>query len=75
MGYGSTCARPVDRIRPSQPAGGGRNAPTVFNAAGQIAQFWNELAADVEEQAKERRVATHATHVYSIVRSTWPATR
>lgn len=31
---------------------GGRNAPTVFNAAGQIAQFWDGRAADVEEQAK-----------------------
>jgi len=31
---------------------GGRNAPTVFNAAGQIAQFWDGRAPDVEEQAK-----------------------
>jgi cytochrome c peroxidase len=31
---------------------GGRNAPTVFNAAGQIAQFWDGRAADVEAQAK-----------------------
>ncbi|MCX5746539.1 MAG: c-type cytochrome [Proteobacteria bacterium] len=31
---------------------GGRNAPTVFNAAGQVAQFWDGRAADVEEQAK-----------------------
>jgi len=31
---------------------GGRNAPTVYNAAGQIAQFWDGRAADVEEQAK-----------------------
>ena len=31
---------------------GGRNAPTVFNAAGQIAQFWDGRAANVEEQAK-----------------------
>ncbi|HEY6034664.1 MAG TPA: cytochrome c peroxidase, partial [Kofleriaceae bacterium] len=28
------------------------NAPTVFNAAGQIAQFWDGRAATVEEQAK-----------------------
>jgi cytochrome c peroxidase len=31
---------------------GERNSPTVFNAAGQIAQFWDGRAADVEEQAK-----------------------
>jgi cytochrome c peroxidase len=31
---------------------GKRNAPTVFNAAGHIAQFWDGRAADVEEQAK-----------------------
>ena len=29
----------------------GRNSPTVFNAAGQIAQFWDGRAATVEEQA------------------------
>lgn len=31
---------------------GGRNAPTVYNAAGHIAQFWDGRAKDVEEQAK-----------------------
>ena len=31
---------------------GGRNAPTVYNAAGHFAQFWDGRAADVEEQAK-----------------------
>ncbi|MEZ5404316.1 MAG: cytochrome c peroxidase [Bryobacteraceae bacterium] len=31
---------------------GGRNAPTVYNAAGHVAQFWDGRAADVEEQAK-----------------------
>lgn len=31
---------------------GPRNAPTVYNAAGKIAQFWDGRAADVEEQAK-----------------------
>ena len=31
---------------------GGRNAPTVYNAAGHIAQFWVGRAADVEDQAK-----------------------
>ncbi len=31
---------------------GGRNAPTVYNAAFHIAQFWDGRAANVEEQAK-----------------------
>ena len=31
---------------------GDRNAPTVFNAAFHVAQFWDGRAADVEEQAK-----------------------
>ena len=31
---------------------GDRNAPTVYNAAGHIAQFWDGRAATVEEQAK-----------------------
>lgn len=31
---------------------GQRNSPTVFNAAGHIAQFWDGRAADVVEQAK-----------------------
>jgi cytochrome c peroxidase len=31
---------------------GTRNSPTVYNAAGHIAQFWDGRAADVEEQAK-----------------------
>lgn len=31
---------------------GTRNAPTVYNAAGHAAQFWDGRAADVEEQAK-----------------------
>jgi cytochrome c peroxidase len=30
---------------------GGRNAPTVFHAAGQFEQFWDGRAATVEEQA------------------------
>lgn len=33
-------------------ARGARNAPTVYNAAGHIAQFWDGRAPDVEEQAK-----------------------
>jgi cytochrome c peroxidase len=31
---------------------GDRNAPTVYNAAGHLAQFWDGRAVDVEEQAK-----------------------
>ncbi len=31
---------------------GNRNAPTVYNAAQHLAQFWDGRAADVEEQAK-----------------------
>ncbi len=31
---------------------GGRNAPTVYNAAAHIAQFWDGRAPTVEEQAK-----------------------
>ena len=31
---------------------GGRNSPTVLNAAFHVAQFWDGRAADVEEQAK-----------------------
>lgn len=31
---------------------GDRNSPTVYNAAGHIAQFWDGRAATVEEQAK-----------------------
>jgi cytochrome c peroxidase len=30
---------------------GTRNAPTVYNAAGQVAQFWDGRASDVEAQA------------------------
>ncbi len=31
---------------------GGRNSPTVYNAAAHFVQFWDGRAADVEEQAK-----------------------
>jgi cytochrome c peroxidase len=31
---------------------GGRNSPTVYNAAGHVAQFWDGRAPTVEEQAK-----------------------
>jgi cytochrome c peroxidase len=30
----------------------GRNAPTVYNAAGHIAQFWDGRSPDIEDQAK-----------------------
>jgi cytochrome c peroxidase len=33
-------------------AHGSRNSPTVYNAAGQVAQFWDGRAPDVEAQAK-----------------------
>lgn len=32
---------------------GPRNSPTVYNAAGQIAQFWDGRTEDVEEQARK----------------------
>ncbi|MEO8026611.1 MAG: cytochrome c peroxidase [Bryobacteraceae bacterium] len=45
----------VDR-RPTSPGfnnqHGTRNSPTVFNAAGHVAQFWDGRAGTVEEQAK-----------------------
>jgi cytochrome c peroxidase len=31
---------------------GGRNAPTVYNAAGHISQFWDGRSPDIEDQAK-----------------------
>jgi len=31
---------------------GGRNSPTVYNAAGHVAQFWDGRAPDVEKQAE-----------------------
>ena len=31
---------------------GDRNSPTVYNAAGHVAQFWDGRAADLEEQAQ-----------------------
>jgi cytochrome c peroxidase len=31
---------------------GGRNSPTVYNAAGHLAQFWDGRASDIEAQAK-----------------------
>ncbi len=35
-----------------QGAVGGRNAPTVYNAALEVAQFWDGRSPDVEDQAK-----------------------
>jgi cytochrome c peroxidase len=35
-----------------QHAHGSRNSPTVYNAAGHLAQFWDGRAATVEDQAK-----------------------
>ena len=32
---------------------GGRNAPTVYNAAGHLAQFWDGRSPDIEDQAKD----------------------
>lgn len=52
---------------------GTRNSPTVFNAAGHLAQFWDGRAANVEEQAKgpvlnpvEMAMADEATVVASL---------
>lgn len=45
----------VDRLATSRGVEGqlgSRNAPTVFNAAGHIAQFWDGRAATIEQQAK-----------------------
>ena len=54
---------------------GTRNAPTVYNAAGHFAQFWDGRAATVEEQAKgpvlnpvEMAMADDA-HVIAVVKS------
>jgi len=42
--------RPVSLGVKGQP--GSRNSPTVFNAAGHLAQFWDGRASTIEEQAK-----------------------
>ncbi len=55
----NTC-HPLDKFgvdgAPASTGHGGqkgtRNAPTVYNAAGHLAQFWDGRAPDVEEQAK-----------------------
>ena len=48
-GYGAD-GRRVSFGDAGQP--GGRNSPTVYNAAGQAVQFWDGRAPTVEEQAK-----------------------
>ncbi len=48
-GYGAD-GRPVSLGHDGRA--GTRNSPTVYNAAGHIAQFWDGRASDVEEQAK-----------------------
>ena len=48
-GYGAD-GRPVSLGHDGRA--GTRNSPTVYNAAGHVAQFWDGRAADVEEQAK-----------------------
>ncbi|MBK9033805.1 MAG: c-type cytochrome [Myxococcales bacterium] len=54
---------------------GARNSPTVYNAAGHFAQFWDGRAATIEEQAKgpmlnpvEMALADDA-HVVAVVKS------
>jgi cytochrome c peroxidase len=63
MGGDVSCAscHPLDRFgadgEPVSPGHlgqrGTRNSPTVLNAAGQFAQFWDGRAADVEEQVED----------------------
>ena len=48
-GYGAE-QKPVSTGHKNQK--GKRNAPTVYNAAGHFAQFWDGRAPTVEEQAK-----------------------
>lgn len=54
---------------------GGRNSPTVYNAAGNMAQFWDGRAEDVEAQAKGpilnpiEMAAPSAEHVVKVLKS------
>jgi len=54
---------------------GGRNSPSVYNAAFHVAQFWDGRAADVEEQAKGpvlnpvEMAMPDPDHVLSVLRS------
>lgn len=54
MSMGGTDHKPKSEGVPGEdgkPQLGGVNAPTVFNAAGHIRQFWDGRAADLKEQA------------------------
>lgn len=54
MGMGGTDRKAKSEGVPGEdgkPQLGGVNAPTVFNAAGHIRQFWDGRAADLKEQA------------------------
>lgn len=54
MSMGGTDHKPKSEGVPGadgKPQLGGVNAPTVFNAAGHIRQFWDGRAADLKEQA------------------------
>jgi cytochrome c peroxidase len=54
---------------------GGRNSPTVYNAAGHVAQFWDGRAPNVEEQAKGpilnpiEMAAPNAKYVVEVLKS------
>lgn len=53
--YGIDVREPADKRQVSlghKGQAGGRNSPTVYNAALHFKQFWDGRAADVEEQAK-----------------------
>jgi cytochrome c peroxidase len=57
---------------------GDRNAPTVYNAAGHVAQFWDGRAPDVEAQAKGPvlnpvEMAMPSEHVVVAVLQSMPA--
>lgn len=54
---------------------GGRNSPTVYNAGGHVAQFWDGRAATLEDQAKGpilnpvEMAMPNEKHVVSVLRS------
>ena len=57
MQHAATTSRTTASTPSRRPTGhkgqkGDRNSPTVFNAAGHFAQFWDGRAPDVEAQAK-----------------------
>lgn len=49
--YGIDPREPLAISTGHREARGGRNSPTVYNAAGHIAQFWDGRSPDVEAQA------------------------